>query len=226
MKIALCILTFNELNGCKNDIPLVSMDSFDEVYAVDGGSTDGTIDYLTSMGIPIFVQPKPGYNAAYIHAFEKCQSEALVLFHPKGSIHPSELQKFLHFFDKGYDLVIAGRNIRGARNEEDDKLLKPRKWFVTGLAVLSSVLWRREGNFIWDVLHGLRGVRKDKFFDMDLLDKGLSMDLELVVKSYKKKLNRIEFPVREYPRAIGTTHFKALPTGAKLLKYIFIELYR
>ena len=38
MKVALCLLTWNELEGCKPDVPRLPLDGFDEVYAVDGGA--------------------------------------------------------------------------------------------------------------------------------------------------------------------------------------------
>jgi len=42
MKITLCLLVFNERAGCEVDVPKLRRDTFDDVYAVDGGSTDGT----------------------------------------------------------------------------------------------------------------------------------------------------------------------------------------
>jgi len=43
MKITLCLLVFNERAGCEVDVPKLRRDTFDDVYAVDGGSTDGTV---------------------------------------------------------------------------------------------------------------------------------------------------------------------------------------
>ncbi len=61
---------------------------------------------------------------------------------------------------------------------------------------------------------------------MDPIPEGLSMDLQMVVRAYKLKLNRAEFPVQERTRIAGDTHFRALPTGYKLLKYLWFELFR
>ncbi len=63
-------MVWNEVEGCRLDIPNLPLDQFDEVYAVDGGSTDGTSEYLESLGIPVYLQPKKGLNAAYIHAVD------------------------------------------------------------------------------------------------------------------------------------------------------------
>lgn len=226
MKITLCILTFNELEGCKYDIPSIDRTKFDEIYAIDGGSKDGTIEYLKEADIPVYIQPKKGLNAACIYAFEKCTTDALIFFHPKGSIPVEDTLKFRQYFEAGYELVVGSRIIKGAINEEDKKILKPRKWFVEGLALLSCMLFKREGNMIWDVLHGFRGATVKAFKEINPVDFGLSIDIEMVSRSYKKKLKRIEFPTIEKPRLAGETHFKAIPTGAKLLKYMWQEIKR
>jgi len=226
MRLALCILTKNELLGCKNDIPHIRRDAFDEVFAVDAGSSDGTIEYLESVGIPVYIQPRKGLNAACIYAFEKCKSDALIFLHPKGSVPVKDVEKFRPYFDQGFDLVIASRNIHGAVNEEDNKLIKHRKWFVGFLAILSAILFRREGPMVWDVLHGFRGMTVESFKAINATQEGVSIDLEMVCRSYKMRLKRIEFPTTESPRIAGISNFKALPTGWKLVKYLAFEIKR
>ena len=56
MKTTLCLLVYDELAGCKTDVPRLPRDGFDDVYAVDGGSTDGTVAYLESQDIPVHKQ--------------------------------------------------------------------------------------------------------------------------------------------------------------------------
>jgi glycosyltransferase involved in cell wall biosynthesis len=226
MRLTLCLLTWNEIAGCQKDVPRLDVSGFEEVYAIDGGSTDGTVEYLQGQGVPVYRQDKPGYNNAYLSAFGRCSTDALVLFHPKGTVDPQTILQFRTYLEAGYDLVIASRMIRGGMNEEDIRILKPRKWFVMTVAATAGVLWRREGNMIWDVVHGCRAMRKDAFFAIEPLPDRLSIDLEMVVRSYRKRLKRIEFPVHEQPRSYGETHFKALPTGLRVLQYLSQELGR
>ena len=225
--VSLCLLTLNEVSGCRHDVALLPLDQSDEVYAVDGGSEDGTIEYLRSEGIKVLEQPVRGYNRGYICAFENCTSDALVVFHPKGSIlDPRSVLSFRPLFAEGYDLVVASRMAKGARNEEDDKLLRPRKWFVLALGLLSSVLWRRRGPVIWDVLHGYRGMRRDRFFAIRPIEDDLTLDLEMIVRGYRQGFRMAEFPVQERKRVSGETHFAAIPTGWRYLVYLSRELRR
>lgn len=226
MRISLCLIVWNELKGCQKDIPKLPIYEFDEVFAVDGGSTDGTAEFLERAGIPVYLQPKPGLNSAYIHANKVAAGDAVVVFFPKGTLPTEDLLKFRHFFENGYDLVIASRQIRGSRNEEDKQFWKLRKWAVWCLGAMSFMIWRKEGLWIRDVLHGVKGWRKPAFTKMNILDHGLSIDLEMVVRSYKLNLPRIEFATVESSRKYGDTHFKVWPTSKKLLKYLWFELRR
>lgn len=226
MKISLCLVTWNELEGCKIDVPNLPRDLFDEVYAVDGGSTDGTIQYLESQGIPVHIQPKKGLNAAYVHANDVSTCDHVVVFFPKATTPVGDLARFRPLFEQGNGLVIASRQIAGSVNEEDASLWRPRKWAVWWLSLIASIVWRREGYWVRDVLHGFKGWSRSAFARMKVLDHGLSIDIEMVVRSYKLRIARAEFPTQEVGRSYGTTHFKIWPTGKRLLKYLQFELFR
>jgi glycosyltransferase involved in cell wall biosynthesis len=226
VKVSLCLLVWNELEGCRKDVPRLPREAFDEVYAVDGGSTDGTVAYLESQGIPVHRQPKGGLNAAYVHAEAVSSGDAVVVFFPKGTTPPEDLLRFRPLLEQGFDLVVASRAIPGGVNEEDAGWWRPRKWLVRGLALLASLLWRREGHWVRDVLHGFKGFTRSAFRRMRILDHGLSIDIEMVVRSYKLRLRRCEFPTSERTRAFGGTHFKVWPTGKKLLAYLWFESRR
>lgn len=226
MTVGLCLLTWNELEGCKHDVPLLDLSKFDQVYCVDGGSKDGTVEYLESMGITVYQQEKKGYNAGCKEAGTHCNCDAFVIFHPKGTVPVEDTYKFREYFEQGYEFVVASRMCKGAHNEEDDKFFRPRKWFVLGLGLLAIIFFKRDGKSTWDVLHGFRGMTVRAFNEMNISDYPMSFDIESCCRAYKKRIKRIEFPTTERPRIAGETHFKAFATGKKVLKYIFWELFR
>ena len=226
MKLSLCLLVWNELEGCKLDVPNLPRSAFDEVYAVDGGSMDGTVAYLESQGITVHQQPKRGLNCAYIHANTVSTGDAVVVFFPKGSTPVKDLLRFRPLFEQGNHLIVASRQIAGSVNEEDGHWWRPRKWAVWWLSFVAMLVWRRDGYWVRDVLHGFKGFTREAFTQMKICDHGLSIDIEMVVRAYKLCFKRCEFPTTENPRPYGATHFKFWSTGKQFLVYLWYEFCR
>lgn len=226
LRPSLCLIVWNELEGCRLDVPRLPRELFAEVYAVDGGSTDGTVEYLQAQGIPVYRQPKRSLNAAYAHAVEKCTGDAVVVFFPKGTIAPDCVLTMARLMDEGYDLVVASRNMAGAQNEEDAHFFKPRKWGVAVLSLGCSLVWRREGWRIRDVLHGVKAFTIESYRRMRVSDMGVTIDLEMTVRAYRLRIPRTEFPVAEVARPHGETNFKIWPTAKRLARFLWSELFR
>lgn len=223
---SLVLIVWNEKAGCEADVPLLPIQDFDEVFAIDGGSTDGTVEFLESQAIKVYPQGAKSLNAAYYDAVERSSCDAVVVFFPKGTIDPVIVSGLAHRIDIGFDLVVASRNMVGAHNEEDEQILKPRKWGVAALSYFTSFLWRREGWRIRDVLHGVKAFTVDAYKMMNISKSGVSIDLEMVVRSYRNRIPRTEFPVVEQARIEGQTHFKIWPTGKRLAKFLWRELFK
>ena len=221
MTIALCLLVWNEAHGCQVELPKINFSHFDQVFAIDGGSTDGTIEILENAGIEVCLQRRSSYNAAYIEALEFFDTDSVVLYHPKGTIDPSSLSVMADFLNQGNDLVIASRMMPGAVNEEDDQIIRHRKWFGEGLALASSLRWNRnKAQRITDPLHGYRGCSRNFSDSLTLRPNGVTADLEMVQHAYKIGAKVAEFPIQESVRAEGSTHFPAYKTGKQLIKFL------
>ena len=226
MTVALCLIAWNEIDGCRHDVPLIDRSRFEQIFCIDGGSSDGTVEYLRSLDIPVYEQSAKGLNQACKDGVRHCECDAIVFFHPKATVPVEDAYKFREYFDKGYELVVASRMMKDSVNEEDEKLIRPRKWFVLGLGLAARIFFKREGNTVWDTLHGFRGATIGAFEKMNISDRSPSVDIEMVCRSYKLRLKRKEFPTRESARTSGDTHFKAFSTGKKLIRYILWELCR
>lgn len=221
MRISLCLLTWNEIHGCRQVIPNLPVGIFDEVFALDGGSTDGTVEYLGEQGIDVVPQVVRSYNAAYIEAIAHYTGDAIVFYHPKGTVDEASLPLLATALRDGDDFVIASRMLPGSTNEEDDQLIKHRKWFGLGLARAASLRWNRSRMpMITDPLHGYRGCSRRFTNSLRLLPTGVTADLEMVRHAYTTRARTSEIPVDESEREVGGTHFPALKTGRQLLRYL------
>lgn len=220
---SLCFIVMNELRGCQEDIPRIDFSQFDEVFAIDGNSADGTAEYLENSGIKVYRQKVRSLNAAYWQAVEATRSDNLIVFFPKGTIDPAVVYEFKRLLET-HDVVVASRLGEGARNEEDRKILRPRKWGIQALSLFTSLVWRREGPRMRDVLHGVKGFSVGAFRRMKIAERGVTIDLEMNVRAYRLRLSRCEVPVEESARVAGQTNFPIWPTGWKLARFLIREL--
>lgn len=221
--LSLCLLTWNEIEGCKMDVPRIPP-IFDRIYALDNNSNDGTVEFLNDAGIEVINQESKSYNGAYIDAIHQAKDSSIIFFHPKGTIDIESLEIAVERMRSGVDFLLASRNTRGARNEEDDKTLKPRKWFVILIALISKIRWgisRRV--FLDDPLHGYRGLSNQFIKTLVLRENTVTADLEMIRHAYKRSFDIQVIPVKESPRINGSTHFPAFSTGKKILKYILLS---
>ena len=97
---------------------------------------------------------------------------------------------------------------------------------MTTLSHVSSILWRREGWRIRDVLHGVKAFTVDAYRRMQVSGSGVTIDLEMVVRAYRLRISRMEVPVHEQARLHGQTRFKIWPTGKRLGSFLVNEIFR
>ena len=225
--VALALIVRNEAVGIRNVLTRVDRGPFDQVFAVDGNSTDGTVDLLGEMGVPVVAQEGRGLGAAMrdARAAVRPGTRAVVFFHPDGNEDPADLPRMAGLLAAGgADFVVATRMARGAVNEDDGRVLKPRKWANQGLAVLANGLFARGGNRTTDVTNGFRGVTLAAWDRMRLTSTDLTMDFQMVIRALKLGIPITEFPTAEGRRCAGATNFASLPTGLAELRLVWREL--
>jgi len=221
IEMSLCLFTWNEITGCQIDIPQIPR-IFDRIFAIDNHSTDGTREFLEQNGIDVIKQTSKSYNGAYRDAIRHAGHSAVVFFHPKGTIDVESLITVASKMQEGKDFVLASRISKSAQNEEDDRLLKPRKWFVMFIALVAKIRWGySKKTFLNDPLHGYRALSSRFMSTLQLRSLGVTADIEMIRHAYQGKFELDHFPVKEIQRPDGETHFPALSTGKKILMYVF-----
>jgi glycosyltransferase involved in cell wall biosynthesis len=228
-KIALCILTRNELE-CLNiifpKIPKPGADAgYDAIYAIDGGSTDGTVEFFKKNNIPVLSQSKRGRGEAFLTAFKEIEADAFLFFSPDGNEEIQDLAKFRSYLETGADIVIASRMMKGAINEEDHQLFKWRKWANNAFNLMANLFFRHNGPFITDSINGYRAITKKatQVLNLDAFD--YTIEYQMTIRALKNKLNIIEFPTIEGQRVAGETGAQSIPTGIRFIKRFFTELF-
>lgn len=222
MKIDFVILTLNEINGLTAVFPKISCEGLHKIFAVDGGSTDGTLAFFDKHNIPVIGQSKKGRGEAMRLAVKQSDADAFIFFSPDGNEDPKDIPRFIAFLEEGYDLVIASRMMAGAVNEEDIHWFRPRKWANNFFNWWVNLMWNR-GPYITDSINGFRGVTKKAFEQLACDENGFTIEYQMTIRALKQKLRIYEFPTFEGQRIGGQTGAKAIPTGMKFIRLFLRE---
>ncbi len=120
VKVSLIIFEINEVDGMRAMMPLIKPEWYDELLIVDGGSTDGTIEYARSQGYNIFVQKEKGIGAALVEAVDKATGEIIIIFAPDGSFEPHQIPIMTQLIRDGHDVVNVSRYMNGTKSLDDN----------------------------------------------------------------------------------------------------------
>jgi glycosyltransferase involved in cell wall biosynthesis len=197
---------------------------FDRMIAVDGGSTDGTLDLLRKANIEVLEQTRRGRGAAYLEAMERYSADAYLFFSPDGNEDVRDLPKFRQHLEAGADLVIASRMMAGAVNEEDGQFFKPRKLANRSFNLAANLLFGRGAPFVTDSINGFRAVRRSLAERLKLDAADYTIEYQMTIRALRAKARIVEFPTHEHPRIAGETGAPSLPTGIAFMRRLFTEL--
>ena len=226
MNIEVCLLCKNEylsfskiFKKLKKELKKIKI----RFFIMDGGSTDGSIEFYKKNKIKFFKQKKGGRGAAIIEAFKRTKSDALIFFSPDGNENILDVKKIINYLNEGNDLVIGSRMIKGARNEEDDKLLKFRKWANNIFNFLANLFFNN-GIYVTDSINGFRGLKKKKFAKLKCDENYYAIEYQMTIRSMKNEYKIKEFATIEKDRIAGTSQAPSIPTGLTFIRALLKEI--
>lgn len=231
MRVTLLVPTLNEIGGIKEIMPKVKREWFDQLLVIDGGSSDGTIEYCKNKGYPIFVQRRRGLRYAYIEALPYIKGDIVITFSPDGNSIPELIPPLVEKMKQGYDMVIVSRYAKGAKSYDDDLITAFGNWMFTNTINLLFA------SRYTDAMVMFRAWKKEIFYALDL-DKDESYSLEekifytkvgveplLSVRAAKRKLRCADIPGDEPSRIGGERKLKIIQWGSAYLFEVFRELF-
>jgi len=230
MKVTLLICTLNEIDGMKAVMPKIDPKWVDEILIIDGGSTDGTVEYAKSQGFRVVMQKNRGLRRAYAEALEYISGDVVIAFSPDGNSLPEAIPQLVAKAREGYDLVMASRYAPGAHSDDDDWLTGFGNWMFPRLV---NLLY---GTKFTDVLGMYRAWRVDMFKHLGLADDNtfatedrlfrdvIGCEVVMSLRVAKKKLKYIEIAASEPKRLGGQRKLRIFTWGSAHLFQIFREL--
>ena len=170
MKTTLIICTLNEVDGMQAIMPRIERSWCDQIIVLDGGSTDGTIEYARSTGLFVYVQKQPGLRRAYQEVLPLVEGDTIITFSPDGNSIPELIPALLDKMAEGYDMVIVSRYLNGARSSDDDLITGFGNWFFTRTVNLLFNARYTDAMVIY------RAYKKQMLYDLET-DKDRTYDL-------------------------------------------------
>jgi len=229
MKIMLCILVLNEYECLKVILPKLfdssNVKSFHKILAIDGGSVDGSVELLSKYGIEVFKQKTKGRGGAIIDVINYYNVDSYVFFSPDGNEDINDLYNFKLFLEKGFDLVIASRMMKGGINEEDRNFFKFRKWANNFFNFIANLIFNKSGFFATDSINGYRGATRSLLIELNLDAVDYTIEYQMTIRAFKNNAKIIEFPTIEFDRIAGQTGAESIKTGILFLRRLVIEFY-
>ena len=218
MATALIILTLNELEGCKQILPKINRDLFNEIVVVDGGSTDGTIEELEKMDFKIVNQEQKGHGGAIIAGVKATTSDNILIFGPDGNHDPETMPQLIKKIEEGYDQVINSRFGKTSINDDAGMI------DAFGNKMFSFLASKFFGGNLTDTLNEYRMITREAFNELNFDALYTDSTFQMSVRGMKKKQKMYEIIGNEGARIGGKRKMQPFQTGCRLCKRLLIEL--
>ena len=231
MKTTLLVMTLNERQGMEAIMPQIKPGWCDQIIVVDGGSTDGTIEWAREHGYQVYVQKQKGFRHAYTEVLPLIEGDVVITFSPDGNSVPELIPPLLEKMKEGYDMVIVSRYLGPAKSEDDDRITSFGNWLFTKTV---NVL---HGGHYTDAMVIYRAYKTKLIYDLELQKEEpyalaeklfhtkISWEPLLSVRAAKRKLKITEIPGDEPPRIGGERKLQVLKWGAAYYFQFFRELF-
>jgi glycosyltransferase involved in cell wall biosynthesis len=231
MKVTLLALTLNEIDGVRAILPRIPRDLFHQILILDGGSTDGTVEWSREQGFTILQQREKGIRFAYLEALPHITGDVIVSLSPDGNCDPAVLPQLVRKMHEGYDLVIGSRYLDGKKSEDDDLLTGLGNWLFTRTVNLLyharysdvMVIYRA---FTKDLIYEL-GLDREQSYTLPerLFRTVISWEPLMSVRAAKYGKRIGEVPAGEPPRIGGTRKLQLFRWGAAYWFQIWKERF-
>jgi hypothetical protein len=215
----LLLPTLNEIEALRVVVPQLRREWVDEIIAVDGGSTDGSAEFLRAAGIEVLTQSVPGYGEGLREALGRVRGDIVIEFNPDGNSIPADIPRIIAKVREGYDLVIGSRYREGAKSDDDDGLTAFGNWMFTRIVNLLF------GTRYTDVLVGFRAYRRKPALALGFDAPGLSWPCQSSTRFARAGLRVTEIPANEPARIGGQRKMMPFRTGLQITLLILRDFF-
>lgn len=215
----LLLPTLNEIEAVSIVVPQIRKEWVDEIICIDGGSTDGTVEFMQQHGIRVHAQSGRGFGQGMLQGMHIAKGDIVVEFTPDGNAIPADIPRIIAKVREGYDLVVASRYLPGAKSDDDDWLT------ATGNFLFTRIVNIMFGTRYTDVLIGFRAYRRAAGLALNLDTPGLSWPCQSSIRFARAGFRVIEVPADEPARIGGKRKMRPIKTGLEIWRVILRDFF-
>lgn len=205
MSVTLFIPVRNEIEGLRAIMPKIKREWVDEIFILDGCSTDGSKEFLLSSGYQVVDQKTKGVKGAFWEAFELVKGDVIIPFSPDGNSIPEDVPKLIEKINEGYDMVIASRYLGATKSQDDDFASALANRVLTGLI---NLFFRTKYT---DAIGMYKAFKKKHLYELGIdKHKNEHSEIMLPARGARYGLKITEIPSAE-PRRLGPQGSRAHP---------------
>jgi glycosyltransferase involved in cell wall biosynthesis len=228
-KFTLVVLVLNEIDGLRVVMPSIPLNIFERIVVVDGGSSDGSIEWCKENGFEVFIQTRPGIRYAYWDIWKSINTDYVLTISPDGNCDVTKIKFLIDEAKNGFDLIIGSRYLGGSISLDDD--------FITriGNRMYNKYAQIFFGSKLTDVMVIYRCFRTDLPMKLDLFNEKrykyvervfftkISWEPLMTIRAIKKGYKTIDILVGEPKRIGGVRKLQIFRWGAAYLTQFITE---
>ena len=205
-----------ELIGrCKSTLEKLSVAY--EIYVIDGGSTDRTVEEVQRAGATAIQQIEPGYGGALRAGFDASRGGSVLTMDSDLSHEPEVIAQLWEARGRG-DVVVASRYVPGGAAEMSA--------FRAVLSRILNVVFTSALSIpVKDISSGFRLYRREALDGIEPRARDFDVLEEILILIYNQGGSIAEIPFHYRPRKEGRSHAKLLRFGLAYAR-TFIAMWR
>lgn len=187
-----------------------------EILVVDNNSTDNTSNIAKDYGAKVVFCENIGYGNALNCGIKNAFGKYCIMGDSDGSYNFSNLEKFIYYLKKDYDLIVGNR-FKG--KIEKGAMAFSHRIGGRMLSIIGNIFFHTK---IKDYHCGLRAFKTDSIKKLKLKSSGMEFASEMIISSRLNNLKiiEVETDLRKDLRD-RKSHLKTIRDGIRHLKLIF-----
>ena len=196
----------------------------DEIFVVDGRSTDRTCQIAESLGVPAYVDEGRGKGSAVREAIRRATGDILVFIDADMSFEPADIPRLVDPVASGDADYANGSRMRGGSDElhgDLDKFVR-----MVGQDIITLGINYRFGVRLTDSQSGFRAVSLAKARSIRLVEDITTTEQEMIIKFLRRGYRIVEVPTHEYASRRQKSHISLRRVAVRYvwswLKYMYL----